>query len=587
MLILYGLNHEKLEGLVNYKDLKVEKEINIEDTLSFRFPVADPKHDLLQEECYIRTTENEYVIKEVNYSDNEWAEYICKINIEEIKGEPVGHFETIGQTCTNATNLALAGTGWTLASCDVTKLRTVRKNNCTAFDVLKEIQSAYGCEMTFDSVNKEVDIYQSLGSDKGSYFAEQLNLKSLEIQRNSYSFITRLIPIGKDGLGIEAVNGGLNYISNNQYSNKVISSYWEDNRYTSAQDLKDDALIKLAQLSIPFKSYSAEVLDLSSVSAQYSILDYELGDTITLLAASKDTKEKQRIIKLVQYPDEPERNTCEIANKILSLEEMQVRFVESVEVVDTVTTVDGMLDGSKVDALDYNRLNNVSIGTADIQDAAIVEAKIGALAVTNAKIADAAISTAKIQDAAIVTAKIQDAAITNAKIGNAAVDSAQIKDAAIKNAKIDRASVDKLVVQTADIADAAISTAKISVGAIVTALIDTAAVGTAQIADGSITDAKIVELTASKLTAGTIDAADINVINLNASNLTVGTINGQRIGDGTITAQKIAEGAVTTEKIAVGAIVESNIADGAITTNKIAEGAIKESQVNWSTHLLF
>lgn len=484
MLQIYSLSHIKIDGLTNYKELKLEREINIDDTLSFLFSVSDAKYGLILEECYIRTKDNEYIVKEVNYKDDDWTEYICKINIEGIKGKDVSHFETIEQTCTNSVNLALVGTGWTIGSCNVIKLRTVRKNKCNAYIVLQEIQSAYGCEMTFDSVNKKVYVYQSMGSGRGTYFAEQLNLKKLDVQRNSYDYITRLIPLGKDGLGIAAINGGLNYIENYQYSNKIIAAYWEDNRYTDAQSLLEDGIIRLDYLSKPYKAYKADVIDLASINTQYNILDYSLGDTITLLAKSKSTKEQQRIIKLTEYPEEPERNTCEIANKILSLEYLQVRFIDTADVVDTVTTVDGLVDGSKVDGIDWNILQNIHVVTADIQDASIVTAKIGELQVT--------------------TAKIADAQVTNAKIGLLAVD-----------------------------------TANIAVGAITTALIDTAAIGTTQIADGSITDAKIVGLTANKITAGTINAGVITVTNLNAANITVGTINGAQITPGAIGATQL------------------------------------------------
>ncbi|MHB1453915.1 MAG: phage tail spike protein [Saccharofermentanales bacterium] len=134
-------------------------------------------------------------------------------------------------------------------------------------------------------------------------------------------------------------------------------------------------------------------------------------------------------------------------------------------------------------------------------------------------------------------------------------------------------------IESDKIAARAITTEKLAVGAVVaeniavgtitaeTGIIGNGAIGTTQIADGSITDAKIVGLTASKITAGTLDAGEINVINLNAANITVGTINGQQIADGAITADKLAVGAVTSDKIPFG--------------------AIKESQLNWSTHIIF
>lgn len=632
MLLLYDKSHVKIAGLTSYRDLKLEQEINTDDTLYFFMPSSDTNTAFMVEECYIQTPENEYVIKEVNNNEEDWVEFVCKINLEVLKGSDIAHFETVTQTCTNAVNLALVGTTWTIGTCDVTKKRTVRKVNCSVYEVLKEIQNIYGCEMTFDSVNKKINIYQKLGTDKGVYFTDQLNLKELTVQRNSYSYITRLIPIGKDDLRISSVNDGLEYVSNHQYSSKIITAYWEDNRYTIAQDLKEDAIDRLAYLSIPYKSYKADIYDLAHISSEYGILDYKLGDTVYLLSKMTNTKEVQRIIKLVRFLDEPEKNTCDISNVLVSLDQLQTRFVETSEIVDSVTTSDGMVDGNKLDSVEYARIKNVSIETTDIQDAAITEAKIGLLAVTSAKIADASIETAKIKDLAVTTGKIQDAAITNAKIDNAAIDSlqvkdaaitnakikdlavttgkiqdvaitnakignlavstgkiqdaaitnakigelavsnAQIQDAAITNAKIDRAGIDKLVVISADIGDAQITTAKIDLGAITTALIDEAAIGTTQIADGSITDAKIVELTANKLTAGKIDAASIEVINLNAANLTVGTINGTQISELSIDRAHLIDGSVGTAQIEDLSITDDKIVQ--LSADKLIAGII-------------
>lgn len=574
MLQLYNINHNKIKGLVNYKDFKVQREINKIDILSFLYPISDSIHDSILEECYIRTKDNEYTVKEINNSDENYDEYVCKVNIEDISGKDISHYETVEQTCFDSTSLALVGTGWAIGSCDITKKRTVRKNNCTAYDVLQEIQSAYGCEMSFDAVNKKVYIYQQMGSDKGAYFSDQLNLKSVNQQRNSYDYVTRLIPLGKDGLNITSVNGGKNYIENFQYSSKVIAEYWEDNRYTVAKDLLEDAITRLDYLSKPLKSYSADVYDLAKISKLYSILDYSLGDTITLLSKNRSIKEKQRIVRLTEYPEEPEKNTVEIANKIVSVDALIVRFQDTSDTLDSVTTVDGRLDGSKVDSVDWTKVKNISIGTDEIQDDSITTVKIGDAQITEAQIADASISNAKIQSAAIDTANIQDVAITNAKIANAAIDSVQIRDAAVTNAKIANAAIG-----TANIQYAAIGTAQIAVGAITTALIDTAAVGTEQIADSSITDAKIVALTANKITAGTIDCGRIDVINLHADNITVGKINGKQVDNNTITSDNLAPAAVTANALSENCIGASAIAANAITSDKIVSNAITSEKL--------
>ena len=611
MLILYNLSHTQIAGLSKYKDLKLEKELNVDDTLSFSLPIEDANTALIQEEYYVRTTTDEYVVKELNYNDDDWVECVCKLNLEALKSASFTRFEAVDKTCTYATNLALAGTGWTLDSCDVTKERTVKKNYSTAYAVLRAIQEAFDCEMSFDSINKEITIKAVLGQDRGAYFAEQLNLRMLRVQKNSYKFATKMIPLGKNGLTISSVNGGLNYITNTQYSSKVITIYWEDNTYTDASKLKEDAITRLAKISLPYKSYGAAVVDLAKLSGSYSILDYTLGDTITLLSHRKHTQEKQRIVKLVQYLDEPERNTCEISNNLKSLEEDQTRYSDSADIVTTVTTQDGQVDGAKIDAVDWPKVSNVSISSAMIQDLAVVEAKIGNLAVTAAKIAlatieaaqikDATITGAKIANATIDTAQIKDLAVTAAKIALATIDTAQIKDLAVTGAKIANATID-----TAQIKDLAVTAAKIALATIEAAQIKDATITGAKIANATIDTAQIKDLavTAAKIALATIEAAQIKDATITGAKIASATIEDANIKDATITGAKIKaanidtaqikDAAITSVKIGAAAItnaaldrasvnkiviVEGDISDAAITNAKIGDAAISMAKI--------
>lgn len=432
MIILYDKNHNKICGLVNYKDLNIVREINKLDTLTFLYPISDKNYNLIAEEGYIQTKDNEYVIKEINYSDENYDQVVCEVNIENIKGNPILHFETKEQKCADAVNLALAGTGWTLGSCDVTKLRTVKKSNCSSYDVLQEIQNIYHCEMTFDAINKKIYVYQSMGTDKGVYFSEQLNLKKVDTQKNTHDYITRLIPIGKNGLDITSVNNGCSYVENHQYSNKVITAYWSDNRYTVAQDLYDDAVARLDYLSKPQKNYSCDVYDLANISDKYSILNYGLGDTITLLSKSRNVKEKQRIVKLVQYPDEPEKNTCEISNKLANIEDLITRFVDTSDTVDDVTTSDNMLDGSKIDNFDTDNIQHVHIKMADIDSLSATIANIGTLIATKATITNLDAANARIDNLTANKASITDLSATNGRIKTLEGESASINTLLVK-----------------------------------------------------------------------------------------------------------------------------------------------------------
>ncbi|MDD7793703.1 phage tail spike protein [Clostridium sp. 'White wine YQ'] len=558
MLQLYDLNKVKIAGLKNYKDLKVERDLSGDEVLSFLYPQNDFKYDSIKEECYIRTKKNEYVIKEVNV-DNDWTGFVGKVNVESLKGTTIQHFEAVEQTCTNSVNLALAGTGWTIGSCDVTKKRTIRKANCSSYDILQEIRKVYRCDFKFDAINKKIYIYKLMGTDRGSYFSESLNIKKLGVQSSSYDFVTRLIPIGKNGLKITSVNGGKEYVENYQYSTKVITIYWEDNRYTDAQSLLEDATAKLDELSKPIRAYSAEIFDLANLNDKYSnILDYDLGDTITLLSKDKKVKEKQRIVKIIEYPDEPERNSCDIANKSLSFEDIQAENQAIIDSADNVITSDGGLDGSKVDGIDWNKLQNVHIMIADIQDMSVVTARIGTLENTTAH-------------------------ITNGNIDNANIDVAHVNRLYDNYAHIVNGVIDNAQVDTANIKTGAIGTAQIQYGAITQALIANSAVGSEQVADSSIGNAKIIDLDVAKLLAGDISTNKFTVVS-DSGNLKIqgntlhvwDTTGKERISlglNGTDYNLTVRAADGTTVMFGANGVTNAGITSGAVDDSKVAANA--------------
>jgi len=396
MFTLYDTNHNKICALTDYKDYYLEQAINIDDLLFFSYPIGGLNYNLIQFECYIRNGSNEYVIKEINVqgatSGVEWIQVVCKINLEDLKGYVVPAFQTTTQTALATANLALAGTGWTVAYNDVTPQRSVIMANCSAYDIISEIAQAFLCEITYNAVTKTVVIHQKQGADRGAYFAEQLNLTNIQSQGHTNDYITRLIPIGQNGLGISAVNGGLAYVANYQYSAKVITNYWIDNRYTNAAALRDDAAARLAFLSKPNRAYAANIIDLANVSTDWSILDYTLGDFITVLSESKNIRENQRIIKLKRYPEEPERSTIEIANRVASLLDILLTVASASSVVAGLTNTAGSVMANSV----AGQLTNAHIATAnvDLLDATI--ANIGTLIATKALITDLAVANASI-----------------------------------------------------------------------------------------------------------------------------------------------------------------------------------------------
>ena len=316
LLELYDRNHKKLANLTGIKSPHIQRTLEYGDeTLDFSYPTSGPWLAQLLAECYIRTDRQEYVVKAVEKSSTSaWRKVSCALNIEELEGAPFEGFETVEQTVQAAAEFALEGTDWTVeADADITKKRTIRKeDDTTAWEVVKQIVTTYRVELEIDAVNKRLKFHTRRGQDRGAYFIERLNLRSLGVKTSSYGFYTRLIPIGKDGLHLW--RDGQNYIENHQYSDKVITSIWRDERYTVTAALLEDAQARLDEASTPARAYTAELVDLAAQSDKYNALAYDLGDAVLLVSEKTDEREKQRIVKLDEYPDDMLANKAELSN---------------------------------------------------------------------------------------------------------------------------------------------------------------------------------------------------------------------------------------------------------------------------------
>jgi phage minor structural protein len=348
---VYDDNHNKIEFLPYFKDRSIVSVLSTGDkTLSFSYPIE--KSENLIEENYIRTESDEYVIKQTKTKDD-YLEVIAKLNVEGLEGVTWDNFKTTYKTITEALNLMLVGTGWEVGYCEVTKKRTVEGTYKTAWELSQRCIDTYLCELEYDTLNKRINVYNKRGSYKGVFAIDGVNMDDLEIQSTSYDFYTRLIPVGKDGLSIAGINDGVEYIENYQYSNKVKTCYWKDERYTVVEDLYEDAVIKLDELSQPTKSYSMKIRDLAKINDKYSAYEFKLGDTILLVSKSKHLRLKERIVKYTEYPESPEDNKVEVSTTKITLEDIQKKFKDSANVLDNVTTAGDKINGGSVEGLEY------------------------------------------------------------------------------------------------------------------------------------------------------------------------------------------------------------------------------------------
>ena len=500
MLKLLNSQRQVMPPVTKYKDLKIERVLDYDDrTLSFSIPVNAMPLDMMLEN-YIQTQEDEYVIKQITLNGN-YYDITAQLNIDELEGTHWEKFETTEQTIQQTANLALAGTGWT-CTCNISKKRSIKKTNVYTWDVLKQIVKTYHVEIIIDSLNKKIVFVERRGEDKGVYFSSQLNLKSVGKQAQTTDFYTRIIPVGKDGLTIESVNGGKKYLENHTYSSKNKTYFWKDERYTVVQNLKEDAEAKLVDLATPRVSYSCSIIDLAKAKKNnYNFLEFDLGDTVTIIDSYMNIRIAQRIVKVTEYPESPEQNQCEISNVKLSFEELEQKYEDTTDTVNNITTDNGTIDSNAIDTIPASKilqLDEVIANSAKFQqvDTDILNVS-GMLTATNARIGTLETTALTAATADIKYAKIDDLTAATAKIGVLETNALTANSAEIKSLKTGVADINTLMFGTAS-------------GESLTTEFSNSVVGL--IGDAQIKSAMIKDISADKILSGKLYTNLVDIV---------------------------------------------------------------------------
>lgn len=459
MLKIYDTNHNAIGHIVKYKDLKLESDVTTGDrTLSFTYMA---RHHEICEEYYIETEDDEYVVKEKSVSTDGFLQFVAVLNLEDLEAKPWSSFGVTDSTIADAAKLALAGSGWTVGECTVTKTRNAGILQTNTLGVIQKLCSAFMCEVVYDTKKKTLSFYEKVGQDKGTFFLTGLNLKRLQRKGSSYDYYTRIIPIGQDGLTIEEINDGKNYLENYQYTQKVKTYIWKDESYTDATALKEDAEAKLKDLSKPEVSYSADIIDLAKQRTGYSDFSFSLGDTITLIDAATGIREKQRIIKLIQYPQAHTKDECELANKLPSFEEAREKLQAAQEIINTVISDDGRYTGT-INVSDILKFEEGVAGSSAFnslsKDLSELKLNVGQIETNYLKTEDADIKYATIEKLQVEQGKVKKLDVDYGNIksllsGEAGIGDLKTIVITTKNATIENEVVKNSVMECVSVAD--------------------------------------------------------------------------------------------------------------------------------------
>lgn len=348
MFKIYNRKHKQVDILESPQSPVIIDVLNGLGELSFTIPSAYSQVEL---EGYVRVEDgHEYVVKEILLQGKE-KEVKCIMNIEELLGMIHTSFFASNATLDTILDMILKNTNWTYTNTTGKNYtRNLYGNGRSAYDMLQLMSTVFDVEFYFDTIGKVVHIVNKIGVDSGTYFMSDLNLRQFNYDSHTHNLVTRVIPVGKDGLTIESVNGGKAYLENHAYSTKVIYGVWNASNYDDPVKLKEDAQKYLQEVSLPYESYEIVVSDISKFSRDSSF-KYDVGDVITIIDADTNTRVKQRVVQRTYDLQNPMNDTLGVANKDRTFQDYYKRLQTIADMTDVVINADGTINNHSVQGL--------------------------------------------------------------------------------------------------------------------------------------------------------------------------------------------------------------------------------------------
>lgn len=210
-----------------------------------------------------------------------------------------------------------------------TSLYSINVTDASYLDIIRQWAKICGCELTFDTVARTVNMVEHLGGNYGLSFRYERNL--LEIEREVIPpAITRLYPYGRNDLTIAGQNAGVEYLEDySYYTAQGLTLLEAEELYRKDYRVKDDSFVddvslyqwavgQMANLAQPFVTYRIKVADLTTITG-YDESNIRLGDYAVVEDEPLGISVLARVVRIVRYPYEPGRNEVELSTAPVSL----------------------------------------------------------------------------------------------------------------------------------------------------------------------------------------------------------------------------------------------------------------------------
>lgn len=240
---------------------------NGQNTLHFEISIESPIYERLAPEALIyETTEGQtYAIKGIDAGGGTLADVDCELDLYDWrKTVKLSYYNNTSAIA--ATMAAITPTGWTVEydRADSQRRSVNLSRGGTPLDIALEAQNSYDCAMQFDTKSRVCRVYYPKANPvSDTVITESAAMRGKPAYTGTSSeLVTRIYPVGADGLTIGSVNGGKNYVENHSYTDRIICQVWTDERYENASALKADAQAMVDSLAVPAASWEVPLVDL-------------------------------------------------------------------------------------------------------------------------------------------------------------------------------------------------------------------------------------------------------------------------------------------------------------------------------------
>lgn len=314
------------DKVINCSDYCITEKLTGKDELSFSLPSSATLSLLMQETQRIKDTNTGqwFVLSQI-VSGSGTTQFKATLDLEAFEQTVVKR--TILHEVTLSTAIkTFSPTGWDF---DYTKTSTTMQNQTkdltfnggTPLEALYEISNKWNISFRFDTINKSVIVFDISNGYIGGTEGENirlttgLNLRSINYTGTATSFCTRLYVYGKNGISIETVNSGLEYLQDNTYSSRLVCAKYSNTSISRPEELLDAGKTELAKRCKPKKSYECDFVDLANAAkADYKKLEIHVPYIIIISDHDRQNVVKQIVTEYSKYYRHPENNKITLSS---------------------------------------------------------------------------------------------------------------------------------------------------------------------------------------------------------------------------------------------------------------------------------